>query len=98
MQSLGAFKNVEVTLDTPNDNGRPMGIEGLSEVDVVLNVKERPRIWAKTGTEVGNYEGNMVSDELFIQLLSSILHFANFSSFILPIERIIEFAQRTRIV
>jgi len=50
---LGIFKDLGVNLDVPqscnNDN----------EVDIIINLKEKPRFWARTGTEVGNNEGNL---------------------------------------
>ncbi|RKO91707.1 surface antigen-domain-containing protein [Blyttiomyces helicus] len=53
---FGVFEDLGVVLDTSRDGfGRPTD-EG---VDVVLNVKEGSRLWARTGADVGNYEGNM---------------------------------------
>ncbi|KAI9339317.1 surface antigen-domain-containing protein [Obelidium mucronatum] len=49
LHRLGIFKHVDVVLDSSE--------KGL--VSVVFNVKEVSRLFAKTGTEVGNNEGSM---------------------------------------
>lgn len=53
MRSLDSFRNVQVELDTSGRDG------DVPEIAVKLIVDEAPRFWAKTGTEIGNYEGNM---------------------------------------
>jgi outer membrane protein assembly factor BamA len=53
LNRLGIFSNVDVTLD------KALNIPG--KVDVLLHVKEKPRISAKTGTELAATEGNLVS-------------------------------------
>ncbi|KAI9092890.1 surface antigen-domain-containing protein [Phlyctochytrium arcticum] len=52
LNRLGVFKDVRVTLDTPQDT---YGTEG-ELVDVVVNVKEGPRLYARTGADVSNYD------------------------------------------
>lgn len=49
---LGVVKHADVVFDSKAEDG--------GAVDVVLKFKETNRIWAKTGTEIGNYEGNAV--------------------------------------
>ncbi|KAJ1550865.1 hypothetical protein HK096_004555, partial [Nowakowskiella sp. JEL0078] len=55
---LGIYKSITLSLDAPalKDN-----LNRLHEVDVIVSVEERPRLYAKTGTEIGNNEGNMVA-------------------------------------
>lgn len=50
LKSLEAFKHIDLTLDSSSPGA----------VSVVFDVLDRPRIYAKTGTEIGNYEGSMV--------------------------------------
>ncbi len=50
---LGVVKHADVVFDSMND-------DEPGQVDIVLKFKETNRIWAKTGTEIGNYEGNAV--------------------------------------
>ncbi|TPX70621.1 hypothetical protein SpCBS45565_g01551 [Spizellomyces sp. 'palustris'] len=52
LSRLGVFKDVGVTLDTPTD---PYGAAG-ELVDVVLTVKEGPRLYARTGADFSNYD------------------------------------------
>jgi len=52
LNRLGIFSDVDVTLDKSRYEPR--------KVDVLLRVKERPRISAKTGTELAATEGNLV--------------------------------------
>ncbi|KAJ3417405.1 hypothetical protein HDV05_004870 [Chytridiales sp. JEL 0842] len=52
LQKLGIFKSVEVEFDTSETGG-----EGF--LDVNLKVKEVPRLFARTGTEIGSNEGSM---------------------------------------
>ncbi|KAJ3059737.1 hypothetical protein HDU98_004219, partial [Podochytrium sp. JEL0797] len=47
--ALGIFKHVDVEIDSVS----------LKQVDVVFKVKEKPRLYAKTGTEVGNADASM---------------------------------------
>ncbi|OZJ05399.1 hypothetical protein BZG36_01989 [Bifiguratus adelaidae] len=52
---LDIFDQLEITVDTPQD---PFA-DRNEAVDIILNVKEKSRLCIKTGTEVGNGEGNM---------------------------------------
>ncbi|KAJ3303628.1 hypothetical protein HDU76_005323 [Blyttiomyces sp. JEL0837] len=54
MHQLGIFKNVSVELDAP------VGVQG-DVIDVILHVEEASRIWARTGTDIGNNEGQMTA-------------------------------------
>ncbi|KAJ3061652.1 hypothetical protein HK102_009032, partial [Quaeritorhiza haematococci] len=55
---LGIVKDIKIVLDTPPGGGSRGGNKP-NVVDVVLEMEEVPRIFAKTGTHVGNYEGTM---------------------------------------
>ncbi|KAJ3067699.1 hypothetical protein HDU99_003413, partial [Rhizoclosmatium hyalinum] len=52
LHQLGVFKTVDVVLDS----------DAPGEVAVVFHVKEVSRLYAKTGTEIGNNEGNMFAN------------------------------------
>ncbi|KAL1917878.1 uncharacterized protein VTP21DRAFT_3712 [Calcarisporiella thermophila] len=54
LKRLDLFSEIDVLLDVPKD---PLATEDAMEL--VLNVREKSRLWVKTGTEVGNGEGNM---------------------------------------
>jgi len=55
LNRLGIFKELGVNLDVPQSKI----IDSENEVNVIINLKEKPRFWARTGTEVGNNEGNL---------------------------------------
>jgi len=55
LNRLGIFKDLGVNLDVPQSKI----VDNENEVDIIINLKEKPRFWAKTGTEVGNNEGNL---------------------------------------
>ncbi|KAI9016010.1 surface antigen-domain-containing protein [Hyaloraphidium curvatum] len=58
LRRLGIFEDVGVVLDS--SKGGVVPLEREEElVDVALVVKERKRLWAKTGTEVGTSGGNL---------------------------------------
>jgi outer membrane protein insertion porin family len=56
LQRLDIFDSVNVILDTSRDP-----FAARDALDCVLQVKEKSRFFLKTGTEIGNGEGNMVS-------------------------------------
>lgn len=56
LQRLDIFDSVNVILDTSRD---PFAAQDA--FDVIFSVKEKSRFFLKTGTEIGNGEGNMVS-------------------------------------
>jgi outer membrane protein insertion porin family len=53
MKRLGIFKNVSVTFDADPASARDF-------VDVVYQVEEVPRLFAKTGADFGNNDSSMV--------------------------------------
>ncbi|KAI8142254.1 surface antigen-domain-containing protein [Fennellomyces sp. T-0311] len=53
---LDIFDNVQILLDRATDTD-PLAAPG--SVNVVYKVKEKSRVFLKTGTEIGNNEGNM---------------------------------------
>lgn len=55
LQRLDIFDSVNVILDTSKD---PFAAKDA--LDVIFQVKEKSRFFLKTGTEIGNGEGNMV--------------------------------------
>lgn len=55
LRRFDIFDELELVLDTARD---PSAAE--ESVDVHLTVKEKNRMFVKTGTEIGNGEGNMV--------------------------------------
>ncbi|KAJ3034213.1 hypothetical protein HDV00_005260 [Rhizophlyctis rosea] len=56
LRRLNCFRDVNVVLDTaPTGRG--------DEINVVLNVVEGPRLYARQAVDVGNYEGNMVNKQ-----------------------------------
>lgn len=70
LSRLGVFKDVGVTLDTPTT---PYGDAG-EVVDVVLTVKEGPRLYARTGADFSNYDTTTVrSWRPLSQIISSTL-------------------------
>lgn len=56
LQRLDIFDSVNVILDTSRD---PFAAKDA--FDVIFSVKEKSRFFLKTGTEIGNGEGNMVN-------------------------------------
>jgi outer membrane protein insertion porin family len=56
LSAFGIFKSVNVLLDSP-DKGKT----GVKKVDVIYTVVESPRLFAKTGVDVGSTEGSMVT-------------------------------------
>ncbi|ORY04504.1 hypothetical protein K493DRAFT_404657 [Basidiobolus meristosporus CBS 931.73] len=60
LQRLGIFKDVDITFDAAKDPFAPR-----DSIDILVNVEERSRFWAKTGTEIGDGEGNMNSSVNF---------------------------------
>lgn len=52
---LDIFEDVQVLLDRANDP-----LAAPDSINVVYRVKEKGRLYIKTGTEIGNNEGNMV--------------------------------------
>jgi len=55
LNRLGIFKDLGVNLDVPQSKI----LNNENEIDIIINLKEKPRFWARTGTEVGNNEGNL---------------------------------------
>lgn len=57
LQRFDIFDNVSVLLDSAADTDP---LAARDSVNVVYQVKEKSRVFIKTGTEIGNNEGNMV--------------------------------------
>lgn len=57
LMRLDIFDNVNILLDNATDSD-PLAAAG--SINVVYQVKEKSRVFIKTGTEIGNNEGNMV--------------------------------------
>lgn len=55
---LDIFDDVQVLLDRASDSDP---LAATDSINVVYQVKEKSRFFIKTGTEIGNNEGNMVS-------------------------------------
>ncbi|OUM59607.1 hypothetical protein PIROE2DRAFT_46898, partial [Piromyces sp. E2] len=55
LNRFGIFNDLGVNLDVPKSKI----LDNENEVDIIINLKEKPRFWARTGTEVGNNEGNL---------------------------------------
>ncbi|KAJ3327175.1 hypothetical protein HDU93_002096, partial [Gonapodya sp. JEL0774] len=53
LSRLGIFSEVDIGLDASPSGG--------DEMDVVLKVKERPRLFIKTGTEIGSSDGSLTT-------------------------------------
>ncbi|KAL7750654.1 hypothetical protein RI367_003996 [Sorochytrium milnesiophthora] len=61
LQQLGIFEEIEVVFDTP-DPATSRGQDGARRLlDVTLKVKERSRFAVRTGTEMGNDDGNITA-------------------------------------
>jgi outer membrane protein insertion porin family len=59
LQRLDIFESpVQVLLDNASDSDP---LAAPDSINVVYQVKEKSRVFIKTGTEIGNNEGNMVS-------------------------------------
>ncbi|KAI8805052.1 surface antigen-domain-containing protein [Cladochytrium replicatum] len=56
---LGAFGDVSVTLDSVPRNRKQKNKKGPTPVDLVFEVKEKSRIYARTGTDLGSQEGSL---------------------------------------
>ncbi|KAI8971400.1 surface antigen-domain-containing protein [Pilobolus umbonatus] len=56
LQQLDIFESVQLRLDNASDMD-PLAAPG--SINVVYRVKEKSRVFIKTGTEIGNNEGNM---------------------------------------
>ncbi|KAG1618747.1 hypothetical protein G6F46_003683 [Rhizopus delemar] len=56
LSQLDIFDNVQVLLENASDNDP---LAAPDSINVVYKVKEKSRLFIKTGTEVGNNEGNM---------------------------------------
>lgn len=59
LMRLDIFDHVDILLDNATDSD-PLAAPG--SINVVYQVKEKSRVFIKTGTEIGNNEGNMVKD------------------------------------
>lgn len=57
LQRLDIFDGVQVLLDRASDTDP---LAAPDSINVVYQVKEKSRLFIKTGTEIGNNEGNMV--------------------------------------
>ncbi|RUS32371.1 surface antigen-domain-containing protein, partial [Jimgerdemannia flammicorona] len=55
LRRFDIFDDVDLLLDAARD---PIAVDG--SIDLHINVKEKPRLFIKTGTEIGNGEGSMV--------------------------------------
>lgn len=51
------FDNVQILLDNATDSDP---LAAPDSINVVYQLKEKSRVFIKTGTEIGNNEGNMV--------------------------------------
>lgn len=60
LSHLGIFKEMDVVIDTS-----PEYRDKYNEVDVTIIVKEKPRLFLKTGTEIGSDEGSLVGSKFF---------------------------------
>lgn len=58
LSQLDIFDHVQVLLENASDND-PLAVP--DSVNIVYKVKEKSRVFIKTGTEIGNNEGNMVT-------------------------------------
>lgn len=58
LSQLDIFDDVQVLLENASDNDP---LAAPDSINVVYKVKEKSRLFIKTGTEVGNNEGNMVN-------------------------------------
>lgn len=58
LQRLDIFDSVQVLLDNASDSDP---LAAPDSINVVYQVKEKSRVFIKTGTEIGNNEGNMVN-------------------------------------
>lgn len=54
---LDIFDHVQILLDNATDSDP---LAAPDSINVVYQVKEKSRVFIKTGTEIGNNEGNMV--------------------------------------
>jgi outer membrane protein assembly factor BamA len=67
LSRLGIFESMDVYFDTPKWTKEEKATMKEKEeiprhqVDVVLTLEEKPRIWGQTGTTVGYNEGGIVS-------------------------------------
>lgn len=57
LQRFDIFEDVRVLLDNASDSDP---LAARDSINVVYQVKEKSRVFIKTGTEIGNNEGNMV--------------------------------------
>lgn len=58
LQRFDIFDNVEILLDNATDSDP---FAAPDSINVVYQLKEKSRVFIKTGTEIGNNEGNMVT-------------------------------------
>ncbi|KAI9175992.1 hypothetical protein H9P43_006356 [Blastocladiella emersonii ATCC 22665] len=61
LRKLDIFDDISIDLDTPSTAAKSaaMGAGEPDLLDVTLRIKEKPRVRAETGTQMGNNEGNM---------------------------------------
>ncbi|CAO1635628.1 unnamed protein product [Parajaminaea phylloscopi] len=63
LQRLDLFKEIDVSfMPTPIDDLAPSGSRipsALEDVDVVMQLRENPRFWLKSSSDVGNGEGSV---------------------------------------
>lgn len=62
MSLLGIFKCVDVLIDSSKE---AYASSGVVPVDITINLKERPRLFLKTGSEFSKNEANIVRYILF---------------------------------
>lgn len=60
LMRLDIFDNVNILLDSATESDP---FAAPDSINVVYQVKEKSRVFIKTGTEIGNNEGNMVTIE-----------------------------------
>lgn len=58
LQRFDIFDGVQILLDNATDSDP---LAAPESINVVYQVKEKSRVFIKTGTEIGNNEGNMVA-------------------------------------
>ncbi|QSL64644.1 hypothetical protein MERGE_001946 [Pneumocystis wakefieldiae] len=53
LEKFGIFEKISITVDQASSP-----LSAKDDIDVIFHVKERSRLWARTGTDVGNGEGS----------------------------------------
>lgn len=53
LEKFGIFESISITIDQASSP-----LASKDDIDVIFHVKEKSRLWARTGTDVGNGEGS----------------------------------------